>query len=217
MPDSHCVVAPDDPDFPAGLLALPDRPSRLWVRGRLPLGGIAVVGSRRPPPRANAFAFEFARRCGEPVVSGLALGIDAAAHRGAMAGGNPTLAYVPYGFGCTYPPENAALEDAIVRSGGGVATEIPPLGPATDDAFVARDRLQAAHARAVVLVSSEIAGGAMQTVRIAAALQKPVFAVAPPSNAQGRREWEGNQRALADGANPLPFDVDEALRRIRTP
>lgn len=201
--------------YPAGLLDLRDPPRVLYVKGWLPEGGIAIVGSRRPPARAAKFAFELARRVGEPVVSGLALGIDAAAHRGAIAAKIPTLAYVGYGFGRTYPPHHAALEQAIVETGGGVATERPPGEPVAKWALVKRDRLQAAHARAVLLVASEAGGGAMHTLRFARELGRAIFAIVPPDGAQARPQWEGNLRALALGARPLPLgDLDEAVRTI---
>jgi len=89
----------------------------LFVRGSIPQGGIAIVGSRKPPPEASDFAYGLACRAGMPVIAGLALGIDTAAHRGALDGGNPTVAFVGYGFGQTYPPENTGLEREIERSG----------------------------------------------------------------------------------------------------
>ena len=87
--------------------------------------GIAIVGSRTPPPEAEAFAYGLARKLGEPIVSGLAPGIDAAAHRGALNAGIPTVAFVGYGFGATDPPEHADLERAIVAGGGAVAALLP--------------------------------------------------------------------------------------------
>ena len=133
----------------------------LNVRGRLPKGGIAIVGSRRPPPQAAAFAFALAFSAREPVIAGLAPGIDVAAHRGALAAGTPTVAFVGYGFGATDPPEHVELEEAIVRAGGAVATLLAPGTPVSEQSRIDRDRLQAEQARAVVLVCSEIGGGAL--------------------------------------------------------
>ncbi len=183
----------------------------MFVRGTLPEGGVAIVGSRTPPPEAAAFAHELAFGLGEPVVAGLALGIDAAAHRGALAAGVPTVAFVGYGFGCTYPPENAALEEAIIRSRGAIATLLPPGTPVSDEALIERDRLQAEYSRAVVLVCSEIGGGAMHTMEFARELARPRFAVTPPAGSETLPEWGGNLECIADGATPLPFDVRAAL------
>ena len=173
------------------------------------------MGSRTPPPEAAAFAYELAFRLGEPVVAGLALGIDTAAHRGALAAGVPTVAFVGYGFGCTYPPENAALEDEIVRGGGAIATLLPPGTPVSDGALIERDRLQAEHSRAVVLVCTEICGGAMHTMRFARELGRPRFAIRPSAGAEMRPEWAGNIACIAEGAIPLPLDVRAALVMLR--
>jgi DNA processing protein len=187
----------------------------MFVRGTLPAAGVAIVGSRTPPPQAAAFAYEVAFRLGEPIVAGLALGIDAAAHRGAIAARVPTVAFVGYGFGRTYPPEHASLEDAIVRDGGAIATLRPPGTPVSDDALIERDRLQAEHSRAVVLVCTEIGGGAMHTMQFARELGRPRFAVAPPAGAENLVQWAGNMVCIAQGATPLPFDVRAALVMLR--
>ncbi len=183
----------------------------LSVRGCLPHGGIAIVGSRTPPAEAAGFAYGLAFRLGEPVVSGLAPGIDVAAHRGALAAGVPTVAFVGYGWGCTDPPEHAALEDAIVSAGGAVATLLPAGTPASEKSRIERDRQQAEKARAVVLVCSEIGGGAMHTMRFARELGRPRFAVMPREGPDDEAQWAGNLEALEDGALPLSLDVQEAL------
>jgi DNA processing protein len=187
----------------------------LHVQGSLPRRGIAIVGSRTPPAEAEAFSYELARNLGEPIVSGLAPGIDAAAHRGALSAGAPTIAFVGYGFGATEPPEHAELESAIVAGGGAVATLLPPGTPASLESSIARDRLQAEHARAVVLICSEIGGGAMHAMRFAKQLGKPRFAVMPPEEVKRRPEWAGNLVCIAEGATPLPFDTEAAIDLLR--
>ncbi|MBV8489447.1 MAG: DNA-processing protein DprA [Candidatus Eremiobacteraeota bacterium] len=202
-------------EYPPGLLDLRDGPPLLYVRGVLPREGIAIVGSRTPPGEAERFAFELASRASAPVISGLALGVDTAAHRGALSTGIATVAYVGHGFGETYPPQNAGLEREIAECGGAVATERPPGARVAKWTLVKRDRLQAAHARAVVLIASDEEGGAMHTVAFARALGRPVFAVVPPAQSQGSPQWGGNVRALAEGAQALTLDdVDEALQVI---
>jgi DNA processing protein len=157
----------------------------MHVLGSLPAGGIAIIGSRTPPDEAGVFAFELARRAGEPVIAGLALGIDTMAHRGALAAGTPTVAFVGYGFGRTDPPENEELERAIIEHGGAVATLRERHEPVSPEGLIARDKLQAEHARAVVLVCSEVDGGAMHTMQFARELGKPRFAVEPPAGSAG--------------------------------
>lgn len=186
----------------------------LYVRGRLPEGGIAIIGSRTPPPEAADFAYHLAARIGEPVVAGLAPGIDAAAHRGALAAGTPTVAFVGYGFGRTDPPQHVELEEAIVEAGGAVATLLPPGTPVSARSRIERDRLQAEHSRAVVLVCTEIGGGAMYTMEFARELGRARFAVTPPNGTSDGEAWAGNVQCIANGATPLPFDVDQALAAL---
>ncbi len=186
----------------------------LYIRGRVPATGIAVIGSRTPPVEAEAFAYRLAFELREPVIAGLAPGIDAAAHRGALAAGVATVAFVGYGFGRTDPPEHEALELAIVDAGGAVATLVAPGAPATAESLVARDRLQAQLARAVVLISSERVGGAAHTMRFAAELGRARFAVAAPEGTDPSEPWGLNRLCLAEGAIPLPFDPSGAMAII---
>lgn len=206
------LVTIKDPAYPQGLLDLDDPPAFLCVRGTLPPDGLTIIGTRTPPEAAAKFARALAAQCGMPVVSGLARGVDAEAHHGALEGGLPTLAYVGTGLGITYPPEHRALEEDIVARGGAVASERLPDEPVTKWSLVHRDRLQAAHARATVLVASEIDGGAMQTMRFANDLGRTRFVL----DAQGDAHYAGNVQARADGAIPIPFDVAAALKIIRT-
>jgi DNA processing protein len=204
------LVPIGDPAYPVSLLDLEEPPAFLCVRGTLPARGLAIVGSRTPPPQAQQFAYALANRCGVPVISGLARGIDAAAHRGALEAGLATLAYVGTGLGITYPPEHRALEDEIAARGGAVASERLPDEPVTKWALAHRDRLQAAHASATVLIASEIDGGAMQTMLFAKALGRPRFVL----DAQGDLKYAGNVQARADGAVAIPFDAEAALKII---
>jgi DNA processing protein len=206
------VVTIADPQYPLGLRDLEDPPAFLCVRGTIPERGIAIVGSRTPPPEAAAFARELAAACESPIVSGLALGIDAAAHHGALDASLPTLAYVGTGLGVTYPPEHRALEDEIVARGGAVASERLPDEPVTKWALVHRDRLQAAHALATVLIASELDGGAMQTMRFAKDLGRPRFVL----DAKGGSQYDGNVQARADGAVALSADAAAAAKKIRS-
>jgi len=205
------IVTIGDSEYPRGLRDLDDPPAFVCVRGTLPVDGIAIVGTRTPPTEAQEFAREFARRLGLPIVSGLAAGVDAAAHRGALDAGTATIAYVGTGLGVTYPLEHRSLEEEIVAQGGAIASERLPDEPVTKPALVHRDRLQAAHARAVILIASEVNGGAMLTMRFAKQLGRPRFAVA----AYGDRCYTGNAQAHADGARVLPFDVDRALSELK--
>ena len=208
------VVALGSAEYPAGLRDLADPPAFLTVLGTLPRppwrAGTAVVGSRAADDAAMAAARELGATAPAPIVSGLARGVDAAAHAGALAAGAPTYAYVGYGPGATYPPEHGALEEQIVAGGGAILSELLPDETVTGWSLVRRDRLQAAHAAALVLVQSEAEGGAMHAVAAALRLGRRCFAFVP----RDERTYAGNARAVADGARALPWNMAEAVMRI---
>lgn len=197
------IVTPGDPEWPAGFAELRDPPAFMTVRGVLPRGGIAVIGAREADQRLSAFARELAARLGRPIVAGLAPGIDDAAHRGALDAGSPTVAYVGGGL---WRLEDPILAGAIVAGRGAVASEYASGDEATQRSRIARDRLQAAHAEALVLIVSDLDGGAMHTLRCARELDRSVFAL--------EIDASGNAAALAAGASPLPCDPVRAAERI---
>jgi DNA processing protein len=108
-----------------------------------------------------------------PIVSGLALGIDAAAHEGALAAGVATIAYVGNGLGATYPPEHRDLADRIVAGGGAILTEYLPDERVTRWSLVRRDRLQAAHVARVVVVERD--AGTLHTIAAAHKLGREII------------------------------------------
>ncbi|HEX3465940.1 MAG TPA: DNA-processing protein DprA [Candidatus Elarobacter sp.] len=200
------LVTPDDAEWPAGFADLRDPPAFLAVRGVLgsAIGrdAVAIVGARDAGEAACAFAHELAMRLRRTVVSGLARGIDAAAHRGALDAGLSTISYVGTGIALTYPPEHEELAEAIVASRGALASENAPHDRATPWSLMRRDRLQAAHAAAVVLVGSDADGGAMHTMRFAQRLRRARFALDTGAS--------GNRAALENGAVALPWSIGEA-------
>jgi len=206
------LVARCDDEYPLGLLDLSDPPSLLFMIGRAPAaGGTAIVGTRMPSEAGLRMAENLARRAPAPIVSGLARGIDAAAHRGALAAGVPTIAYIGTGLGLTYPPEHRTLQRSIVEAGGTVISERLPDEPVTQWALVRRDRLQAAHADRTVLIETETTGGAMHTLRFAAQLNRARYALEPRTDDS---RTQGNSTAIARGALSLPWEAEEALRRL---
>ena len=203
------VVPLGSAEYPAGLHDLVDPPAFLTVRGPLPARsrwreGTAVVGTRLPDERSARMAFALGRSVRAPIVSGLALGVDAAAHEGALASGVPTYAYVGNGIGATYPAEHADLERRIVAGGGAILSEYLPDEGVKPWSLVRRDRLQAAHAAAIVLVQSEADRGAMHALRAAEKLDRPRFAFGPRAGVG----FGGNAQAIAEGAHELSWDFD---------
>jgi DNA processing protein len=192
---SGCTVVRGAPGYPATLEDLPDPPARLWLRApadaarlaaclRPPL--VAVVGARRATAAGTAFTRRLAAdlaAAGVGVVSGLALGIDAAAHEGALEGRGRTLAVLGCGVDRTYPRANSGLADRIATDGA-VVSEYEPGTPPAPWRFPARNRIVAALASATVVVEASGRSGALITAAVALELGRDVLAV-PGSPWQG--------------------------------
>jgi DNA processing protein len=183
-----CVLSLFDEGYPQRLLAIHDPPPLLFVRGAIDAlrneRMVAVVGTREPTSfgREATVQLTSVLACdGWGVVSGLARGVDTLAHAVALDHQVSTVAVMAGGLDSVYPRENTELAAAIVDSGGALIAEVPPGVQPQRSHFVARDRLQAALAVAVVVAQTGIKGGTMHTVRYAAAQGRPVFCARPPS------------------------------------
>jgi DNA processing protein len=169
-----------DPRYPERLRQIADGPPALFVRGALDeRPAVAVVGTRRATAYGRAaaarIAFELVR-AGVTVVSGLARGIDGAAHAGALEGGGTTIAVLGCGVDVIYPREHRALAAAVVRSGA-LISEFPPTTPPLPHHFPRRNRLISGLARGVVVVEGSEDSGALITVDCALDQGREVFAV----------------------------------------
>ena len=170
------------PGYPSGFEALVDPPQRVYVWGGEwvePASCAAIVGSRAATPYGLSVAARLARDlavAGVTVVSGLARGIDSAAHAGALAGGGRTLAVIASGFEKIAAGAPARLAADIVRSGA-VLSEVGVGGPFGKGAFVKRNRLIAASAAVTVVVEAAEDGGGLTTAAAARALGRTVLAV----------------------------------------
>jgi DNA processing protein len=197
------IVGRDEPSYPPWLRRVYAPPPVLWVRGALVAGegdrAVAVVGSRAATGLNLAFARTLARdlaSSGLTVVSGLARGIDTAAHRGALDGRGRTVAVLGSGLDRLYPPENAALAAAVAREGA-LVSEFPlGTGPWKGN-FPRRNRVIAGWARGVVVVEAGSRSGALSTARAALDEGREVMAV-PGHPAQPAAE--GTNSLLRDGA-----------------
>lgn len=173
-------LTPDDPDYPARLRDLRDPPERLWVRGSLPRApAVAIVGTRRADRAAIDFTEQLARElahAGVSIVSGGAVGIDAAAHRGALLADAHTLVVQAAPLAHPYPRANHALFARVLEQGGWLSETAPGIPP-QPFRFLARNRLIAALADAVVVVQAPARSGALSTARFARTLARPLFAV----------------------------------------
>ncbi|MBI4868857.1 MAG: DNA-protecting protein DprA [Candidatus Wallbacteria bacterium] len=176
-------VARLESDFPAPLAAISGAPAGLWTRGEPgALAGkcIAVVGARR----ATAYGLRLARElggelaaAGVTVVSGLARGIDSAAHEGALDAGGRTVAVLGCGIDVCYPPENVTLARRIAASGGCLVTEFPPGAPPAKHHFPRRNRILSGLCLGVVVVEATLVSGSLITARLALDQGRDVFAV----------------------------------------
>jgi len=174
---------------------------------------VAIVGSRRSSITGNEIAHELARGLAERgvmVVSGLARGIDAAAHRGALAGGGATVAVLGCGIDVCYPQEHAALRDRI-RLSGSVITEYEAGDQPMPFRFPDRNRIIAALCCAVIVVEATVRSGALSTSRHAADLGRDVLAV--PGSIRSDRSGGTNQ-LIRDGAIPL-LELADVFHNVR--
>ncbi|MBV8658097.1 MAG: DNA-protecting protein DprA [Burkholderiales bacterium] len=171
-----------DSAYPAKLLEITDPPPVLYVKGDAALlsaASVAVVGSRNATPQgiqnAAAFARDLSKR-GWTIVSGMALGIDTAAHEGALDGPGSTVAVVGTGLDIVYPARNHALAHRIV-AGGVIVSEYPLGTPAKAANFPRRNRLISGLARGVLVVEAALQSGSLITAREAAEQGREVFAI----------------------------------------
>lgn len=197
------ALAPTDAEYPELLRALAGAPERLWVRGALAAAPtVAIVGSRRPTPYGLRMARRLAAglaQAGVTVVSGLARGIDTAAHEAAVSAGGVSWAVLGSGLDRLYPPENAALAAALVAGGGAVLSEQAPEQGPRPGFFPARNRIISGLSWAVVVVEGDPKSGSLITARWAADQGREVLAVPGPADSALSR---GPLELLRAGARP---------------
>ena len=184
--DDRCVATLGDAAYPAELLDIEDPPLMLYLLGsqvhQIPTSApvnIAIVGSRNPTPQGELNAREFAHafaQMGLCVVSGLALGIDGAAHDGALLGGSKTIAVVGTGLDRVYPKKHLALAHRIVQQGL-LMSEFPLGTPPLSANFPKRNRIISGLSRGTLVVEAALKSGSLITARMAVEQGKEVFAI----------------------------------------
>ncbi|WP_435735584.1 DNA-processing protein DprA [Cellulosimicrobium sp. PMB13] len=209
------LVIPGDPAWPTSVDDLgASAPLCLWVRGvpdlaALARRSVAVVGARACTDYGRYVTGDVATGLagrGFTVVSGGAYGIDAAAHRGALAAEGATVAFLAGGVDRFYPAGNVELLRAVVDSGGSVVSEVPPGSVPSRVRFLLRNRLIAAFASATVVVEAAWRSGSLSTAARAAELSRPVGVVPGPVTSVAS---SGCHRLLRDGAAVCVTDADE--------
>lgn len=215
-PDHH-LLGWHDPLFPPLLRHSRNPPLALFVEGAPELlwrPMLAIVGSRSPTPAGREHAAHFANciaRAGIVVASGLAAGIDAAAHRAAIeAPGGSTVAVVGTGLDQTYPPSHAGLQARIVEHGGAIVSEFPPGTPARAPHFPSRNRILAGLSAATLVVEAAERSGALITARLAGDDGRDVFAL---PGSLGNPLARGCHRLIRQGAG-LISSPEELLEEV---
>lgn len=201
----HTLLTLDHPAYPAALFDLSDPPSLLYAHGALDVlapPGLAVVGSRNATAGGLQTAERFARSLAEAgfsVISGLALGIDTAAHLGALAA-NPsgrTVAVIGTGIDRVYPARNQGLAHRIVGEGGLILSEFPLATGVQAHHFPRRNRIIAALAKGVLVVEAAVESGSLITARLGGELGREVFAIPGSIHSPQSR---GCHRLIREGA-----------------
>ena len=179
---NHHLIRLGADDYPELLAQVPGAAAELFVNGDpdvLHLPAIAIVGSRNPTSTGSRNAFEFARHLGASgfcIVSGLAQGIDAAAHRGALAAGAPTVAFLGHGIDRVYPAGNRELAHEISRTGA-LVSEFPLGAHPQRSLFPQRNRLISGMSLGTLVVEAARRSGSLITARLAAEQGREVFAI----------------------------------------
>jgi DNA processing protein len=195
-----------DRAYPASLRSIADPPPVLLVEGRLFPGEkrIAIVGTRQAGPwglgEAHSFSYELASR-GWTIVSGLARGIDTAAHVGALDAKGTTLGILAGDLGYVFPPENEELFRSV-RAAGSLVSEVTPLVPVHRGRFIERNRITSGLSEAVVIAEFHGSGGTLQQAQFALAQRRPLFSVAPPETAEATA-IRGHHNLLSMGASAV--------------
>jgi DNA processing protein len=212
---SITAVPWSDAAYPVALTTIADPPPVLWTRGRvaaLSAPAVAIVGSRAASPYGLAVAEQLAgdlATSGLVIVSGLARGVDSAAHRGALAAGGVTVAVLGSGVDVMYPPEHASLAKAIDTDGAVISELVPGTGP-QQWFFPLRNRIISGLSRAVVVIEAGGKSGSLITARCALDQGRDVLAV--PGNVLSGRN-RGAHGLLRDGAR-IVESADDILEEL---
>ena len=207
------LLLPEDSEFPAPLRDIPEPPTCLFARGNLALlrrPAVAIVGSRDHSPYGAEVCRGLARAAadaGLAVVSGMARGLDAVAHTGALEGGGATIGVLGNGLGVIYPAANRRLYEQVEQHGL-LLTEFPPGERPNAGSFPRRNRLISGLARVTVVVEAAIKSGALQTVACALEQGREVLAVPGPLTSPVST---GTNGLIRDGAEPL-LELSDLLR-----
>ncbi len=213
------LLTPEDIDWPVSLNDLAAPPIALLIKGQreyLPnlIDSISIVGTRNPTPYGRRIAEDFGAGVADhewAVVSGGAIGIDAAAHNGCLVGEGITVAVLGGGFNKNYPAAHEKLFAEISESGL-LISEVMPDVPAIPHRFLTRNRLIAALSKATIVVEAAFRSGSLRTARDAAEIFRPVMAIPGPINSPTS---EGCHRLIAERVAELVSSVSEVMELVK--
>lgn len=209
-------ITPRENDFTSVVGDIVGMPKLLYYRGKLPekrVKSVAIVGTRKPTRYGEEYAYKFAYGLAEKgitVVSGLALGTDAIAHRGALDAGGVTIAVLGSGVDDITPRTNRALGERILTEGGAIISEYPPGMPAVAGHFLARNRIVSGLSDAVIVIEAARRSGTLATASYAVNQGRSVFAL--PGRIDSPMS-AGCNALLKQGAFPIT-EVDDVLAVI---
>ncbi len=215
QPDCHCITIRDE-SYPVLLKEIADPPPLLFIHGDpAALAGVqlAIVGSRNPSPNGYQIAYDFARflaQAGLFITSGLAIGIDAASHRGALASQGITLAVAGTGLDKVYPAHHASLADLIVQRHGALVSELPLGTVPRANNFPRRNRLISGMSVGTLVVEAALRSGSLITARLALEQGREVFAIPGAINNPLAR---GCHALIKQGAQ-LAESIDDILSEV---
>jgi DNA processing protein len=210
------TITPDEHSFFQIINTIASKPKTLYFVGTLPTDRqpvVAMVGTRKPTSYGKEVTFNLAYKLAEKgvvIVSGLALGVDAIAHKGALDAGGTTIAVLANGLDSIYPATHRQLAQRIVANGGALISEYPPGTLARDFQFLARNRIVSGLSNAVVVTEAASRSGTLATVAHALEQNREVFAV--PGNITSPMSV-GPNRLIQQGAHPVTT-VEDILRVI---
>ncbi len=209
------IINQNDEGFPFLLKEIQNPPSRIFVAGELPDDSpagnrlkIAIVGTRKATSIGKALAKNLAKELAElgiVIVSGLAMGIDSAAHQGALEAKGKTIAVLANGLDKIYPSQNEGLAEKIIESGGALISEYPEGVPSYPNQFLERNRIVSGLCAATIIIEAPERSGSLATAKFAIEQGREVFVIPGPAN---HPNYIGSHRLIRDGARLIASTKD---------
>ncbi|MGP8329254.1 MAG: DNA-processing protein DprA [Methanosarcinaceae archaeon] len=216
------IISIDSSDYPKPLLRIPDPPALLHVKGNIDALNkdcIAIVGSRNP----TGFGSSQAKKYGDSfakeryvVVSGLAKGVDSAAHKGTLVSNGLTVAVLAHGLNTVYPGENKHLADNILENDGALISEYSWGTGINRSFFVSRNRIQSGLSLGVLVIETKVSGGTMHTVRFCEKQNRALIVVKPPENLIENVNTRGNTQLISEKRADVVLENNNDINLAKT-